>query len=327
MIVPQISIIVPIYNVDQYLSRCLDSILVQTFRDFELLLIDDGSLDKSGEICDEYAIKDSRVKVFHVENNGVSSARNVGLENANGRWIAFIDGDDWIGCEYLNQLYIEVMECHADMILQSPIYVYNNSTNSRKIERKIYSLSEGIRTFILDGFLCFTEPHSKLFRTKKIQNHNIRFKEGIKIGEDIIFISEFLRYTSKVMTSKEVGYYYVVASPVSSQRKFYSAFYEFNSVKGIKIALCSLAAQYHINIKERVFSMILFTIIRRYLYAISLNKNYTLKQKIDYIYQLENDSFYSFGCNCNLSIKSRFLRFLVNHRLVLLIILLIMRIK
>ena len=90
-----ISIIVPVYNSEQTLNRCIDSILGQTYRNFELLLINDGSKDRSGEICDEYARKDSRVKVFHKENGGVSSARNVGLDNARGEWITFCDSDDY----------------------------------------------------------------------------------------------------------------------------------------------------------------------------------------------------------------------------------------
>ena len=92
---PKISVIVPVYNVEKYLPRCIDSILSQTFTDFELLLIDDGSPDNCGKICDEYAAKDSRVRVFHKPNGGVSSARNLGLDNARGEWIAFIDSDDF----------------------------------------------------------------------------------------------------------------------------------------------------------------------------------------------------------------------------------------
>ncbi len=98
---PKISVIVPVYNVEQYLPRCIDSILAQTFTDFELLLIDDGSRDNSGKICDEYAEKDSRIRVFHKENGGVSSARNVGLDNTCGEYVSFIDSDDWIGPSFL----------------------------------------------------------------------------------------------------------------------------------------------------------------------------------------------------------------------------------
>ena len=101
---PIMSVIVPVYNTEQYLHRCIDSILTQTYTDFELLLIDDGSKDKSGDICDEYALKDSRIRVFHKENGGVSSARNLGLDNAAGEWITFVDSDDWIIESYLMNL-------------------------------------------------------------------------------------------------------------------------------------------------------------------------------------------------------------------------------
>lgn len=99
---PQISIVVPVYNVEKYLERCIDSILAQTFTDFELLLINDGSKDSSGLICDKYAEKDSRIRVFHKENGGVSRARNLGISNARGRWLCFIDSDDWVDKEYLH---------------------------------------------------------------------------------------------------------------------------------------------------------------------------------------------------------------------------------
>ena len=99
-----ISVIVPVYNTEKYLDRCIQSILAQTYTDFELLLIDDGSTDLSGEICDKYAEQDSRVKVFHKENGGVSSARNLGLDKANGDWVTFVDADDWVTTLYLNNL-------------------------------------------------------------------------------------------------------------------------------------------------------------------------------------------------------------------------------
>ena len=105
---PKISVIVPVYKAEKYICRCVDSILAQTFTDFELLLIDDGSPDNSGAICDEYAASDSRVKVFHKENGGVSSARNVGLDNACGEWITFVDADDWIAETFIAGLYTPI---------------------------------------------------------------------------------------------------------------------------------------------------------------------------------------------------------------------------
>ena len=99
------SIIIPVYNSEKALRRCLDSILAQTMTDYECLLIDDGSTDSSGRICDEYAAKDERFRVFHKENGGVSSARNVGLDNAKGEWITFVDSDDSVEESFLESLY------------------------------------------------------------------------------------------------------------------------------------------------------------------------------------------------------------------------------
>lgn len=101
---PKVSIIVPVYNVEAYLHRCIDSILAQTFTDWELLLIDDGSPDRSGEICDEYALKDKRIRVFHKKNGGVSSARNFGLNNACGDWTTFVDSDDFLDRTSLSKM-------------------------------------------------------------------------------------------------------------------------------------------------------------------------------------------------------------------------------
>ena len=99
MHIPQISVIVPVYNVEPYIRKCIDSLLNQTFRDFELLLVDDGSTDRSGAICDEYVQMDARVRVFHTPNQGVSAARNWGLDQALGGWITFVDSDDWVESE------------------------------------------------------------------------------------------------------------------------------------------------------------------------------------------------------------------------------------
>ena len=98
---PEISVIVPVYKVEEYLPQCIDSILAQTFTDFELLLVDDGSPDRCGEICEEYAGKDTRIRVFHQQNSGVSAARNIGLQHAKGTYIVFVDSDDWVSTDYL----------------------------------------------------------------------------------------------------------------------------------------------------------------------------------------------------------------------------------
>ena len=114
---PKVSIIVPVYKAEKYLHRCVDSIIAQTFKDWELLLVDDGSPDNSGKLCDEYAQKDNRIKVFHKENGGVSSARQMGLDNATGEYTIHADPDDWVEPTMLEELYAKAIEDNADMVI------------------------------------------------------------------------------------------------------------------------------------------------------------------------------------------------------------------
>ena len=129
---PKISVIVPVYNVEKYLRRCIDSILSQTFSDFELLLIDDGSKDKSGDICDEYVAKDVRIKVFHKANAGVSSARNLGLDKAKGEFIFFVDSDDFLDKTHLENYSKDID--NFDLIFQG--YKLVEETTGKVIEKK-----------------------------------------------------------------------------------------------------------------------------------------------------------------------------------------------
>src|SRR5690606_27364966 len=128
-IMPKVSVIIPVYNAEKYLRECLDSVLAQTFTDFEVLLINDGSTDASGKICDEYAEKDSRIKVFHKENGGVSSARNLGLDNAKGEWISFVDSDDTIEQETLATLANEVKDLDIDGVIFGYKKLINNKVS------------------------------------------------------------------------------------------------------------------------------------------------------------------------------------------------------
>lgn len=169
MNIPQISVIVPVYNVEKYLSRCIESILSQTFTDFELLLIDDGSTDRSGEICDEYAKKDTRIRVFHTKNRGVSAARNLGLDNAKGEWISFVDSDDWVENDYLKSLFNDNFLTENKCVICESVYV-----DFEKYNRKRFILPDVILVIpfnkdiivnkILNGYNSFI--YAKLFNKK-----------------------------------------------------------------------------------------------------------------------------------------------------------------
>ena len=122
----EISIIVPVYNTEKYITRCINSILEQTFENWELLLIDDGSRDSSGKICDIFQKKDSRIKVIHKKNEGVSIARNLGITLSKGNYITFVDSDDWIDKDYLELMYIAIKKMNVDILVTGCVYEKEN---------------------------------------------------------------------------------------------------------------------------------------------------------------------------------------------------------
>lgn len=201
-----VSIIVPVYNAEKYLHRCIDSILSQTFPDFELLLVDDGSSDRSGVICDEYSTKDFRVRVFHKENGGVSSARNLGLDRAQGEWITFIDADDWVDEVFLSKLYVEKIN-DIDLVVSYAKYinrygiVHEKKYATRTIDAK------DVQIMFIDNDLAWqTSPWAKLYR-KDICKH-IRFIEGMHIGEDLVFLYSYIMRCGQIYILGENYYNY-----------------------------------------------------------------------------------------------------------------------
>ena len=200
-----ISVIVPVYNVDRYLDKCIESILSQTYVSFELLLIDDGSTDNSGNICEKYAELDNRVKVIHKENGGVSSARNVGIDNSNGEWIAFIDADDWIYPDYLNS-FISSFSQNADLYIQG--YVDSNGTRLVRPDR--YWCSDELIIELDDIYLdqLYGFVWNKLFKSSIIKANALYFNNQITMIEDLLFIYDYLLHSKSVFNISRVNYYY-----------------------------------------------------------------------------------------------------------------------
>lgn len=202
---PKISVIVPVYNAERWLGRCVDSILAQTFTDFELLLVDDGSRDSSGAICDRYAASDPRVRVFHKPNGGVSSARNLGLDNARGTWITFCDSDD------------EMCPANLEDLAKFPQYDFranhyrcnNGEWEHQSLPDKNFDGNAEIAECIATFFnYYFRMPWDKRYRADIINKHNIRFNREITIGEDLIFNLEYLSYVGSISLSSYVGTIY-----------------------------------------------------------------------------------------------------------------------
>lgn len=201
-----ISIIIPIYNTERYLSECLDSIISQTYKNWECILVDDGSKDNSPKICDEYVNKDSRFSVIHKANAGVSAARNDGLNKAQGEWITFVDSDD-----YLRPLFLEHLLKHqeADIVWNGTQFF---SGNDEKVQYNdcIASEAESIGLALKRNMFhwAFGTPWGKLYRHSIIEMNNLRFDVKMFFREDEVFLFQYLLYCNKVCFTSYTDYCY-----------------------------------------------------------------------------------------------------------------------
>lgn len=230
---PKISIIVPVYNVERYLRECVDSILSQTFADIEMILVDDGSNDNSGKICDEYACKDKRVVVVHKENGGLSSARNAGLDVACGDYIGFVDSDDYISKDMYATLYQLIISKDSDIAMCGYFDVYAHSITTKSKRQKTYFVDQmkAIK-IVLKGRINSTTVWNKLY--KRYIFETLRFRTGKTMEDDFLVLDSFLkcRMVSIITSAK---YYYRHREDSICTRKFTSKdldvieAYEYNS--------------------------------------------------------------------------------------------------
>lgn len=215
---PLVSIIIPVYNSHRTLYKCVDSVLNQLFKDWELLLIDDGSTDGSGKICEEYASKDKRIKVFHKENGGVSSARNLGIDNSNGLWLTFIDSDDWVENGYMSDL---LLDQNIDFV--ATYYVAEGWKNwvSLPFVDRVYNL-ENMHYFLDECILKLIFPFGKLFKKDIIDKYKLRFDKKLSYGEDTLFVYNYLRYINSARVTSQSMYHYICNSVGSLSKERHS---------------------------------------------------------------------------------------------------------
>lgn len=202
----QISVIVPVYKVEPYLHRCIDSILAQTFVDFELILVDDGSPDNCGAICDEYAQKDSRVHVIHQENGGLSAARNAGLDwvfsNSDSQWLTFVDSDDWVHLQYLELLYASVIRTRADISICQHVSLSKNIEEKRitsfcyemQSPELLWSTQYGATVSACGKLFCRECWKEKRFPVGKQAEDLFVMPQIVFLQNEVCFISHALYY-------------------------------------------------------------------------------------------------------------------------------------
>jgi glycosyltransferase involved in cell wall biosynthesis len=243
---PIISIIVPVYKVEKYLCRCLDSILAQTFTEFECILVDDGSPDNCPYICDEYAKKDSRIMVIHKENMGVAMARDSGLHKSVGQFIMYIDSDDWIGSNALELLYKKQQETDADIVLGSIRYIYSYGNNTHihpEIIDDILSVSY---------FLLYSDNglFAKLYRKELF--HEYIVPSAYIVGEDLIVNVQIFSaiQLKKLQKINEIVYFYDrttngVMKATTNSIKYLNSYLDSPNIK------CYLWVEHYLNEKTQ----------------------------------------------------------------------------
>ncbi len=206
----KISIIVPIYRVEKYLGKCIESILAQTFKDFEVILVDDGSPDRCGDICEEYALKDSRIKVLHKENGGLSDARNAGIEIAQGEYLAFIDSDDYVAPDMYDALYCLAQEYHADMVICNAVLVDEVAEAIYKDCSDIYVMNseEALKQMIFKRLFA-VNAWNKIYRRELFSK--IRYPKGM-LYEDFATTYKLIDCCNNIVYTPSEKYAYVQRS-------------------------------------------------------------------------------------------------------------------
>ncbi|MGJ9459039.1 glycosyltransferase [Oceanobacillus sp. CF4.6] len=293
---PTISIIVPIYNVELYLANCIDSILAQTFKDFELILINDGSIDKSGEICDFYMKRDSRINVIHKSNGGVSSARNNGIDIARGNYIAFVDPDDTLETTMYYELIRAAFKHKADMIV-CPIKIINTRSNTISnssiwkdvdcVLNKQIIESEIIPSIVANRTYSIVSSVNKLYKSSLFASKKIRFDQNLHYSEDARLNFSLLTMINSLVYVGEPLYNYYIRDKESLTQRFNANLYDY--VLDNKIFLIELCKKYNlvgkINSVRNHFSDVTLT----YIQDVIANEDIINKEKYKILTRIMKD--------------------------------------
>lgn len=229
----KISVIVPVYNVEQYLERCVDSIINQTYTNLEIILVNDGSTDNSGKLCDELAKKDERIRVIHKENGGLSDARNRGIDESESDLVGFIDSDDYIDSDMYEVLLKNLNDTDADLSMCALYDVYNNTPEAQVTNKETWELSsEQAIKMVMEAKILSVTAVNKLYRKSLFTD--LKFEVG-KIAEDAFIMIKLLDKCEKIVATNEKKYYYVHRENSITTQKFSTKFlnvieaYEQNS--------------------------------------------------------------------------------------------------
>ena len=312
----KISIIVPIYNAEEWLEKCVNSIVEQTYFNIEILLINDGSTDKSLEICKKFENKDNRIKVIDKKNEGVSKTRNLGIEKATGQYIKFVDSDDWLEKNTCEELIKIVKEEKTDLVICGlNIYKNNELLRTPHLEKRIIEIKKNIKEFEYI-YKVFASPCNKLYRKDKIAEN---FRLNLDIGEDLLFNIKYLENIEKISVTDKCLYNVCLDNEDSLNRKFRKDKLDVNlDLTSMELEFCK--KNYQCNIKEMSFLYNKYILL---LHAYLLQMIYIVDKKSmkKMIKKYINDKRIKEACNVIKfdRIDYNFFRILIKRKQVLLI--------
>lgn len=313
---PKLSIIIPVYNAEKYITKCLDSILSQSFKDYELILVNDGSKDNSGTICEQYKLNDSRIFVYHQLNCGVSKARNRGLEAARGEFITFIDADDELMPGYLSSFSYEN---DVDFELQGFILNFKNNPSSNRSFQPLTTHKGTIKEVFEEAEIkrLSRGPSCKLFRNEIISMFHIKFPENLSFGEDAIFVKEYISKCNKcgrtIATLKYLYNDYDNPESLTKRRHDYLKFYEytwtdFKMYKGLEEKFGSFSHKLNsFFIRERSLEMYWCIIL------CMTQDGVGYMQKVEFLRNLKSEMFLAIQNRTELPTTYRFLRLCLKY--------------
>ena len=284
---PKISVVIPVYNTERFIARLIESVMTQTFEDFELILVDDGSKDASGEICDRFAAKYSgKVRVKHNENQGVSSARNCGIDMATGEWVTFIDSDDYILPQYLQNLYDNAEKFNSDFVMTGIVRRYEEKPIDdvvREWSECVVTREEIAKLYDLEIMQYQKGPVIKLFKREILNKHGIRFDKRLSRGEDALFVYTYLLHCSKMSVAPGANYIYCLREgSLMSQimAPFQTELYGYERMKSVLLNLTDISHPY-----PRHYLVYWFERVINAIY--SIGNSYCFTDRLKYLKQLD----------------------------------------
>ena len=302
MIKPNVSIIIPVYNAEKYIKQCFDSIVNQAYKNFEVIIIDDGSKDNSGNISDEYAEQDSRFKVYHLKNQGAGQARNTGLDKASGEYIFFVDADDWLNIDAIQKHVDEIKE--VDMVIgcSNNFYFDNGEFKYSKIEyyypANKYLTKDEVRSMYIDIAINGVShaPHNNMYKRRIIEENQIRFPNTKKY-EDLAFNNKYIDKINSLSIIDDSVYNYRVSDLEGVAQKLPSNMFEiFTEVNNNLVKLLTKWNVMDYSSKNKLNSFYITNVASCINNTYNPNLNYNIKERYNYINKIVSNDIVKEAC-------------------------------